>query len=284
MGLVHSRHENFFSRQPRDVHICSQADAEQILAGTEYADNYRTACAACALNARARKDQDYSPREPTTNVTPFLSAIERFPNWLKDYLPPILYIIFLSNSADGGMPHTRQPNVICLPQYFNVESPRGQATFMHECIHIHQRTYPELWNRIYFDIFHLEPYRGQLPDSLTERRRYNPDTFQTPYYMWKGRWVAIPIYKTPETPTLSSIKIAYYNVKSGAWQSFMPPEMETFFGAGLSVAQAEHPNELVAYWLADSGPTATGAAATSADRLYQELLSLIDELSNDEYM
>ncbi len=275
MGGVTSRHENFYSQQPRDVHICSREEAADILARAEHVDNYRSACATCALNARARRDHDYTPRQPTANITPYLAAIEQFPNWLKDYLPPILYIIFLASSADGGMPHTRQPNVICLPQYFDIETPRGRETLMHECIHIHQRTYPQLWDRIYFDIFHLEPFNGALPNSLAQRRRYNPDTFQTPYYVWKGRWVAVPIFNNKDTPTLSDIKIAYYNVKSGAWQSFMPPEMEEFFGAGLSVAQAEHPNELVAYWLASPGQR--------PHNLQRELIAHIEELSNDEY-
>ncbi len=277
MGQVTSRHENFFSKQPRDVHICTKEEAEDILARADHVDNYRSACATCRLNAAARAGQDYSPRTPTTNVVPFLAAIEKFPQWLKDYLPPILYIIFLANSADGGMPHTRQPNIICLPQYFDIESAAGQETFMHECIHVHQRTYPDLWDRIYYDIFHLEPYRDTLPDSVANRRRYNPDTFREPFYMWKGRWVAIPIYMNPQSPSLSSIRIAYYNVKSGAWQSFMPPEMEAFFGTELSVAQAEHPNELVAYWLASPGQA-------RVNPLYTELTSLIEALSSDEYL
>jgi hypothetical protein len=275
MGGVTSRHENFFSQQPRDVHICSQEEAVDILAKSEHVDNYRSACAGCALNARARRDQDYSPRTSSANVVPYLAAIEQFPNWLKEYLPPVIYLIFLASSADGGMPHTRQPNVICLPQYFNIDSTQGRETFMHECIHVHQRTYPQLWDRIYFDIFHLEPYSGTLPDSLERRRRYNPDTFSAPYYMWKGRWVAVPIFSNQDRPSLSAIKIAYYNVKSGAWQSFMPPEMEAFFGAGLSIAQAEHPNELVAYWLA--------SPPNSHTNLQRELIKHIEELSADEY-
>ena len=276
MGAVTSRHEKFFSKQPRDIHICSKEEADDILARCEHIDNYRSACVACRLNGAARASQDYSSRHPTINsVVPFLSAVEKFPNWLKDYLPPIIYIIFLANSADGGMPHTRQPNVICLPQYFDITTPIGQTTFMHECIHIHQRTFPDLWDRIYDEVFHLEQYTDVLPDSLETRRRYNPDTFIKPYYMWEGRWVAVPIFSNVNSPVLSNIKIAYYNVKSGAWQSFIPPEMEAFFGE-LSVAQAEHPNELVAYWLA-SGPNRENA-------LYQSLTHLIDNLSNDEYM
>jgi hypothetical protein len=277
MGQVRSRHENFFSRQPRDVHICTKEEAEDILARAEHVDNYRSECATCRLNAAARTGQDYSPRPPTADVVPFLTAIEKFPQWLKDYLPPILYIVFLANSADTGMPHTRQPNIICLPQHFDITSSQGQATFMHECIHVHQRTFPDLWDRIYADVFHLEPYRGTLPDNLESRRRFNPDTFKTPYYMWKRRWVALPIFSNTSAPSLGSIKIAYYNVKSGAWQSFIPPEMENFFGE-LSVAQAEHPNELVAYWLATPNDN------NQSNTLYNNLQTLIEQLSNDEYM
>ena len=278
MGHASSRHENFFSTQPRDIHICTQGEGQDILARAEYADNYRTACKLCPKNHAARTGQDYTARSPTADSLQFLRAIQTFPNWLKDYLPPVLYIIFLANSADGGMPHTRQPNIICLPQYFEIDSEAGRKTFMHECIHVHQRTYPQLWDRIYYDVFEMEPYEGTFPDALVTRRRLNPDTLIQPHYMWKGRWVPIPIFSNTQTPVLGSIKIAYYNVKSGAWQSFIPPEMEEFFGQ-MSMAQAEHPNELAAYWLTDGVSADNRVSAVLAN----ELEELIVNLSNDEY-
>ncbi len=274
MGHTQSRHENFFSTQPRDVHICSQEEGAEILARAEHSDKYRSACEASRLNRLARQGQDYSARAPTADAAPFLRAIESFPKWLKNYLPPVLYIIFIANSADGGMPHTRQPNIICLPQYFDIEGEAGRKTFMHECIHIHQRTYPELWDRIYYEVFHMQPYKGDFPDKLAQRRRLNPDTLLQPHYMWRERWVAVPIFLSDQTPALGNIRIAYYNVKSGAWQSFIPPEMEMALPS-LSIAQAEHPNELAAYWLTDGHSNTT---------LLKELEELIENLSNDEYM
>ena len=276
MGHSQSKAESFFSKQPRDVHVLDQVAAADILSRAELVDNYRGSCAACRLNATARAGQDYSARPPSTDTVPFLAAIESFPAWLRDYLPPILYIAFLANSADGGMPHTRPQNIVCLPQYFNPEGAAGRETFMHECVHIHQRTYPDIWDRIYRTVFHMEPYRGPLPDALETRRRYNPDTSAEPLYMWRSRWVAVPAFSRPEQPQLGAVKILYYNVKTGAWQAFMPPEMVAEFG-DLSVAQAEHPAELAAYLLSGGAAASSQQAAAIRQELEQALIELLED-------
>lgn len=272
MGHSQSRAETFFSKQPRDVHVLGQEEATDILSRAELIDNYRGSCAACRANSAARAGQDYSARPPSADTVPFLSAIESFPAWLRDYLPPILYIAFLANSADGGMPHTRPQNIVCLPQFFTIDGGAGRQTFMHECIHIHQRTYPEIWTRLYAEILHMEPYRGSLPDTIEARRRYNPDTSAEPLYMWRRTWVTVPTFSRPEQPQLGAVKILYYNVKSGAWQAFMPPAMAAELGE-LSIAQAEHPAELTAYLLSEA---ATGVAAELKREFEQRLAELIE--------
>jgi hypothetical protein len=224
------------------------------------------------LNTAARRGQDYTVRQPTSDSAPFYAAVERFPKWLRNYLPPILYVIYLANSADGGMPHTRPQNIVCLPLHMRVDDPAGQTTFMHECIHIHQRTYPDLWKRLYSEILELEPYNGPLPDSVQERRRLNPDTLAEPLYMWRGIWVAVPVFTQPDAPQLGAVKILYYNVRTGAWQAFMPPEMVAEFGL-LSTAQAEHPAELAAYLLSeDSSSSSSSSGSNHLKRPFEERL------------
>jgi hypothetical protein len=273
MGHAISKHETFFSSQPREIHILSAHEANELLLRADLIDNYRRQCSQCSVNNKARQGQDYSGRPASANAIDFQRAINTFPDWLKNYLPPILYIAFLAPSADGGMPHTRPSNIICLPQFFDINDPNAIETFMHECIHIHQRTYTELWNRLYYEVFSMEPYNGTLPDTLETKRRLNPDTILEPLYMWKKRWASVPVYLRVDSPQLGQIRIAYYNVKSGAWQSFIPSEMEEF--SSLSVSQAEHPAELAAYWLSSS--------AGDGHPLKRVLQNRIEELSNDEY-
>ena len=277
MGHVSSKHERFFSSQPREIHIVSAHEANELLLRADLIDNYRHRCSQCLVNRKAREGQDYTGRSASSPIQSqsidFQRAINTFPDWLRNYLPPILYIAFLAPSADGGMPHTRPSNIICLPQYFNINDPGALETFMHECIHIHQRTFRDIWYRLYYEVFGMEPYTDRLPDALMTRQRLNPDTILEPFYMWKKRWVSVPIYLRTDTPQLGEIRIAYYNVKSGAWQSFIPPEMNDF--TDLSVSQAEHPAELTAYWLSSS--------AGDGHPLKIMLQNRLEELSNDEF-
>jgi hypothetical protein len=64
----------------------------------------------------------------------------------------------------------------------------------------------------------------------------------------------------------------YYNVKSGAWQAFMPPEMIDAFGT-MSIAQAEHPAELTAYLLSGA---AAGVSANLGKAFEERLLELLE--------
>jgi hypothetical protein len=273
MGQPFSREESFFSKQPRDIHVCDAATGADLLTRAEWVDQYRGSCGACRLNGAARQGQDYTTRQPTSDSIPFYTAVEQFPQWLRNYLPPILYVVYLANSADGGMPHTRPQNIVCLPLHMRVDDPAGQTTFMHECIHIHQRTHPDLWKRLYREILELEPYKGPLPDSVQERRRLNPDTIAEPLYVWRGQWVAVPVFTQPDAPQLSAVKILYYNVRTGAWQAFMPPEMVAEFGP-LSTAQAEHPAELAAYLLSEggSGGNSNSSISNHLKRSFEERL------------
>ncbi len=91
--------------------------------------------------------------------------------------------------------------------------------------------------------------------------------------MWKKRWVAVPVFLRIDAPQLGQIRIAYYNVKSGAWQSFIPAEMDEY--SGLSVSQAEHPAELTAYWLS--------SVAGDGHPLKALLINRLEELSADEF-
>ncbi len=273
MGHTTSKHERFFSAQPREIHILSAHEANEMLLRADLVDNYRHQCSQCSINKKAREGQDYTARQPSASAIDFQRAINTFPDWLRHYLPPILYIAFLAPSADGGMPHTRPSNIICLPQYFNINDPGAIETFMHECVHIHQRTYADMWNRVYYEVFGMEPYTGDLPSTLASKQRFNPDTILEPLYMWKKRWVAVPVYLRVDAPQLGQIRIAYYNVKSGAWQSFIPAEMDEY--SGLSVSQAEHPAELTAYWLS--------SAAGDGHPLKALLINRLEELSSDEF-
>jgi hypothetical protein len=251
---------------PREYYALSVAEAREALEEAEAQDNYRWRCSSCAANVAARRLMDYSPRAPEADFQyKMMVAGEAMPNWLKGGMPVRLRAVTMANSADGGMPHTRPGGLVCFPQYFQLEGSVGQTTFTHECIHVHQRDHAAAWNRLYADVWGLEPYTGHIPEEFEKRRRFNPDTLWAGLYIWRQRWVPVPIYSRPDAPALGAIKVAWYNVESGEWQSFAPPEFEADFGQ-LTASEQEHPNELAAYWLSQPavGPIAPARARMEA--------------------
>ncbi len=251
---------------PREYYALSAAEAHEALEQAEARDNYRWKCASCAANAAARRQMDYSPRAPEAEFQyKMMVAGEAMPAWLKRGMPVRLRAVMLANSADGGMPHTRPGGIVCFPQYFQLDGAAGQTTFTHECIHVHQREHAAAWNRLYADVWGLEPYTGRIPEELEKRRRLNPDTVWAGLYMWRRRWVAVPVYTRPESPALGAIRVAWYDLERGEWQSYAPPEFVADFGE-LSASEQEHPNELAAYWLSAPavGPVAPARARMEA--------------------
>ncbi len=234
---------------PREYYALTKREGTEALEEAEAQDNYRWRCETCAMNRTARRAMDYSAREPAVDLSyELLVAGEGLPQWLKAGMPARLRVVTLANSADGGMPHTRAGGIVCLPQYIDTRGPAWQTTFNHECIHVHQRERAEEWDRLYRDVWQMEPYKGAIPQELEGRQRFNPDTLWAGLYCWRGRWVPVPIYARPDAPVLGAIKVAWVDVIEGRWQSFAPPEFEADFGA-LTASEQEHPHELAAYWL-----------------------------------
>jgi hypothetical protein len=251
---------------PREYYALSAAEARAALEEAEAQDNYRWRCASCAANTTARQSMDYSPRDPEADFQyNMMVAGEAMPTWLKRGMPLRLRAAMLANSADGGMPHTRPGGLICFPQYFKLSGANGQTTFTHECIHVHQREHTAAWNRLYADVWELEPYTGKIPRDLEAKRRLNPDTVWAGLYIWRKRWVPVPVYLRPEAPTLGAIRVAWFDTVDRMWQAWTPAEFEAEFGE-LSASEAEHPHELAAYWLSTpaGGPVAPARAKMEA--------------------
>ena len=88
---------------------------EQALLGqAEALDNYRAACAASELNAFARQGQQYTffPCELQNSLQ---NIVEHYD------LTKGSRVITLHPTADGGFPHTRPNNIICMPANFPLD-------------------------------------------------------------------------------------------------------------------------------------------------------------------
>jgi hypothetical protein len=141
-----------------------------------------------------------------------------------------------------GLPHTSNINTIVMP--LSVwRSERREDTLRHELVHIRQRRDRTLWYDFYKNDWEYVPVSCP-PELDRSTMRPNPDTDDTPYMAWRGRWIFIPLYN--EDRTLRNANVHVYDMKVGAFVD-IPPEWTAFFSAGLR--QYEHPHEISAEFL-----------------------------------
>ncbi len=154
-------------------------------------------------------------------------------------------IVTMNPTAEAGMPHTRPPNIICMPQYFP-ESKRDE-TLAHEYVHIHQRRNIDRWNRFFQKEGWSQVDVSELPERMVSRCRMNPDTIDQPFWRWKDRYVPLPLYEREDKPKLRDVVIQWYDMETGARQPEAPRSFLELYG---SAPQPEHPRELLAVEIA----------------------------------
>lgn len=233
---------------PFEFFTLDRTGAAHALAEAEQMDQYRGLCAESRLNATARPGvYEAAPTGLAQNYD-FLAAFAKMPNWLKTGSGPTR-ILALNPAADGGLPHTRAPNIICLPAYYPAD--KLQTTLHHELLHVHQRMNLDKWLRVYAALGY-EPWYGELPFELERQRRINPDTLIMPLFSWHRTWVAVPAFKSTYLPRLNDARVMWYNTATDIWYPHPPQEWIAMFGDAPTAVQ-EHPHELAAYWLSEPG-------------------------------
>ena len=239
MGQTITKTKEEEKRKPRLLGIDV---GQRFLNEAEKIDKYRTTCGNSWPNKIARLNQTYKVIDvgKTQNIGDELKVLEYVPKWISQKTD----VVFLHETADGGMPHTR-PGLICIPNGIN--NPNIKSTIIHEAVHISQRENIELWDTVYEKAWNIKKWTSSVPFELEVHRRYNPDTFMSRNYIWKDKWIIVPIYKNKNEPELGRIKLVFYNVENEEWLSFVPEEWEKFVGKNVDVAEQEHPHEMAAY-------------------------------------
>ena len=190
----------------------------------ETIDSFFSRVSQNAVNRKARESLSYLPVKNYTE------------QWLGN-----TEIVTMNPTAEAGMPHTRPPNIICMPQYFP-ESRRDQ-TLAHEYVHVHQRRHVDSWNR-YFNKegwSRVDPY--EIPERMLNRCRMNPDTIDQPFWRWKDRFVPLPLFEREDRPQLRQVVVHWYDMESGSRQPEAPRSFLETYG---NAPQPEHPRELAA--------------------------------------
>jgi len=244
MGANQSRHTI-----PLEFILLNKEDGQTALMNAEKGDSYRFLCSKHKANLIARRDQQYeaygAPTDYTIVIEETLKAsVKYLPRKLQDEIGGV-NVVILYPSADGGMPHTRPQSTICFP--FKNVYPEVE-TITHELWHIHQRMYPEFWQRLLKSQWDFEPVDVELPDVLERQRRFNPDTLKTQNWIWRNTWIPVPVLQNITQPTLGDCKIWFYNVKTKLVDHDIPADVKNFFG-NMNMAAFEHPYEMAAYML-----------------------------------
>jgi hypothetical protein len=157
-------------------------------------------------------------------------------------------VILLHPSAEGGMPHTRAGGLICLPAYFPQE--KLLDTIAHEEVHIKQREFPDYWTDLLrmdgWEPVHPRSADYEIPDQWHSLCRYNPDTWQSRWWAWRGYYIPLPLFTRTDKPDLHDIVVRWYDRTSGRVMSSPPPSFVKAYG-NVPASHMEHPFELYAY-------------------------------------
>jgi hypothetical protein len=230
--------------------ISNKRAADILLREAEQKDMYLEECHDDRSNALARKQMTYtansiSPQEAELYRAILHKTLPQIPVRLRMDLQEI-QIISLMPTADGGMPHTRPPNLICFPNLSQISS---LSTMIHELWHVHQRMYPALWITV-FEKMGWKPWNGAIPSSIERNRRFNPDTLDHPLWIYQNQWIPVPIFKDISRPSVDQVDIWFYQPYEQYHVKSVPPELKAAFPTAPPSAY-EHPRELTAYVLAE---------------------------------
>ena len=245
MGITQSI---IFNPQEFTYHIASGVEGSAALAAAERQDGYLSQVAQSRENSAARQTMIYAANRMTMSQIDVLNEkIQEFllhiPIALRTLKPTI---VPLMPSADGGMPHTRPRDLVCLPQS---TSSLTLTTFVHELWHLHQRAHYREWTHFFEKKWKWRVYDGQIDPQLEKMRRLNPDTLEDPLWIWDNKWVPVCVFLNPQSPSFKDTATLFYNTLSGLRYNSLPPEMAAFFSSSLSPSAYEHPCETSAYML-----------------------------------
>jgi hypothetical protein len=228
--------------------------AAEHLNRAEEIDGYRGACGASFSNATARKLCSYrASMVSSVEADRLLAEVDKI-----DLLNSAT-IIVMDPSAENGYPHTRAPNLVCMPTT-SIEGKSTEdlaTTLRHEAIHLHQRANPERWIALckkegWVPLATTGP--SMIPHNLLNRCRLNPDTFYEAagqFWAWKGQYVPLPLFSTEYPSNLGDVVIKWYDLETGRLISSPPSSFQARYG--VVVSQPEHPFEILAVEAAEKG-------------------------------
>ena len=234
-----------------------------VLERAEAIDGYRRACSRNPLNAQVREGQIYELSNITIKAYNFLrNAIDEYP------LLQGSEFAILDSTADGGFPHTRPNNLICLPNSLCKEAPATnefRITLLHEGMHIHQRKFKNEWDKAMEQAGWTPISKERIPEEFRDRVRINPDTMMSPFWAFNTFHVPLPIFQRIESPKLNGAVVEWLDIRSGAL--FHDPPKAFIQKYGKYIKQPEHPYEIYAESFSEAKYTSSEQVLENLKRL-----------------
>lgn len=221
------------------------------LEAAELEDKYIYCCNRSPLNRTARASCIYKPwamsaAEFANKGAAFKQLFIELSNRAPILPTGRVNIIIMEPSADDGLPHTRAPNIICLP-YNALKSAALLSTLFHELVHIFQRENPVMVDALYKNV-----WRCMKAGSVANiGERINPDGMELYYYMMRNDWFVRNHFLREDKPQLANVRPRFYNIQTGASTTIVPKEFTDFFGKYARGSALEHPHEIMAYMWTD---------------------------------
>lgn len=169
----------------------------------------------------------------------------------------------VNDGCKEGLPHTTGPHTIRMTRSV-WEGPRRYEILAHERVHLAQKSRSAAeWRQFYTDAWGytcLGNPPTEVPAELVARLRPNPDTADSPWAIWRGRWLFFPAFR--DDGTLRGAEVIVWDLENHR-QIGGPPEswQAAFCGSGRCPHQYEHPHEISAEWLAGGRASTTAPAA-----------------------
>lgn len=146
-------------------------------------------------------------------------------------------IIFLKDhySIENNFPHTHNKYIFLPQMYFTYSKEKRIRILIHEKIHVFQRFYPILYNKLLLEYFNLDVLSLLSSHPLYKHVRRNPDVNDI-IYGNIGEY-NLPIFNH------NPVSLLDFNMKT-----YNAHGKNTIYS---NILQHEHPNETIAYYMED---------------------------------